>query len=92
MGTSISSILQVTTAATAVAPGPATALIASNITTASLQLSWAAPTTGNKPYTYTPQYQLPGATAWIPFSRNCLHISWQCRMVAPKMMVLRLKA
>ena len=68
MGTSISSILQVTTAATGVAPGPATNLAVSNVTGSSLTLSWVAPTVGNKPDTYTPQYKLPSATVWIPFS------------------------
>lgn len=64
MGTSISQILQVVTSAVGVAPGPATALVASSVGTTSLTLSWAAPTTGSAPLSYMPQFRLSGTTLW----------------------------
>lgn len=58
MGTSVSQIIQVTTAAIGgTAPGPATGLVASAVTSSSLTLTWVAPTFGTTPFTYQPQIQ-----------------------------------
>lgn len=64
MGTSISAIITVTTPALGVAPGPATALTASNIGISSLTLSWTAPTVGTPTLFYQPQVQVQGSGVW----------------------------
>ena len=58
MGTSISAIIQVTTPAAGVAPGPATGLTITNITSSSMTVSWTAPSVGTTPFTY--QLQMEG--------------------------------
>lgn len=62
MGTSISQIITVTTAALGVLPGPANNLVISNLSTTSLTFSWDAPSTGSTPFTYQPQMSLAGPT------------------------------
>lgn len=64
MGTSISQIIQVTTAALGIAPGLATGLAASNIAPTTLTLSWVAPTIGSQPFFYQPQLLAPGGTTF----------------------------
>lgn len=61
MGTSVSSIITVTTPALGVAPGPATGLATSNISTTALTLSWTAPVVGSLPLTYQPQVSVSGS-------------------------------
>lgn len=60
MGTSTSSIIEVTTPAQGVAPGPATGLAISNVTSTSLTLSWTAPVTGSPPFDYQVQQSVAG--------------------------------
>ena len=68
MGTSISAIIQVTTPASGVVPGQITNLSVTNITSSSVTLTWSAPTTGDPPITYLPQFASPGANpAWVSF-------------------------
>ena len=62
MGTSISQIITVITPPLGVAPGPATGLTVSSLSTASLTLSWIAPATGSAPFTYQPQVSLASGT------------------------------
>ena len=66
MGTSISQILQVTTSAVGVAPGPAGSVSAGSATTTSVALSWTAPATGSAPFSYTPMYKVAGSTTYVP--------------------------
>jgi cellulase (glycosyl hydrolase family 5)/fibronectin type III domain protein len=75
MGTSISQILQVTTTAAGVVPGPATALTLSAVTPTSLTLSWTAPTVGTTPFNYTPQFEVAGTTTWNSATVNQLGTS-----------------
>lgn len=67
MGTSISQILTVTTPALGVAPGQATGLTVSNVTTTSLTLSWTPPTTGSPPISYQAQVAVGNSSS---FSNN----------------------
>ncbi len=68
MGTSISAIIQVTTPSAGVPPGQITNLSATNITTTAVSLSWSAPSTGDPPITYLPQYAPAGPNpVWVSF-------------------------
>lgn len=67
MGTSTSAILQVTTPALGVPPSPATGLTTSLVTTTSLTLTWAAPGTGDLPFSYQPQISTDGVN-WTNIS------------------------
>ena len=64
MGTSISAILTVTTAAQGTTPGQATALTVTNILSTSLTLSWSAPSVGTQPLNYQPRYSTDGGNTW----------------------------
>lgn len=80
MGTSTSAILQVTTPAQGVAPGPPTALTPSSITTSSVVLNWANTSIGTTPITYQVQQAPPGSPpAWVnvgsPVSGGPLSVS-----------------
>lgn len=69
MGTSTSAIIQVTTPAAGVAPGPPTGVGVTNVTSTSAQVSWTAPTVGDQPISYQVQYALQSSTpTWINFS------------------------
>lgn len=72
MGTSISQILVVTTPPLGVAPGPATSLTLSNISTTSITLSWTAPTTGSLPLSYRPQVSVSGSGVWTPYGSGSI--------------------
>ena len=65
MGTSISQILQVTTSAVGVAPGPAGTPVISAVTSSGLTLTWTAPLSGSSPLSYTPQFRVQGSTTWV---------------------------
>lgn len=64
MGTSVSAIIVVTTPALGIAPGPATNVAVSNVSTTSLTLSWSAPTTGSTPFQYQPQISANNGSTW----------------------------
>lgn len=66
MGTSISSLIDVTTASLGVLPGPATGLQVSSVTATSIILSWTAPVVGTTPFEFQVQQQLVvGGAGWI---------------------------
>lgn len=64
MGTSVSNIIVVTTPALGIAPGVATALTISNLSTTSLTFSWSSPATGSTPFSYQPQISANSGATW----------------------------
>lgn len=67
MTISISDTVQATTAAAGVAPGPATGLIISAVTTSQFNLAWTAPSVGSAPLSYKAQFRVSGSSTWTPF-------------------------
>lgn len=67
MGTSVSAIITVVTPALGVAPGVATGLTTSNITSTSIALTWVAPTTGTPPFSFQAQVSVSGSNVWTDF-------------------------
>lgn len=68
-GTTPSGVVSVTTAATpSVAPTAATALTTGSVTSASIPLSWTAPSTGTTPFSYEVDYEVSGASSWTVFA------------------------
>ena len=63
-GTMVFASLSLGSAATT-APGPVSGLTASSLTASGVSLSWTAPTSGGAVSTYTIQYRVTGAPAWI---------------------------
>ena len=59
-----SSIFTIATTAINSTPGIVTGLMAGTITSASVQLTWQAPSSGAAPTSYTVQYRVTGATSW----------------------------
>lgn len=64
MGTSVSNIIIVTTPALGIAPGVATGLTISNVSTTSLTFSWSPPASGSTPFTYQPQISANSGATW----------------------------
>lgn len=64
MGTSVSAIIVVTTPALGIAPGPATGLTISNVSTTSVTFSWSPPVSGSTPFTYQPQISANSGATW----------------------------
>lgn len=66
MGTSISPLIDVTTASLGVLPGPATNLTISSVAANSVTVNWTAPTTGSPPFEFQVQQQLAvGGTGFV---------------------------
>jgi len=59
-----STIFTIATSAISSTPGIVTGLTAGTITSASVQLTWQAPSSGSAPTSYTVQYRVTGGTAW----------------------------
>lgn len=83
MGTSTSAILDVSTLAYGVAPGAATNLAVTAATTTTLPASWTAPTTGDTPFSYQPQFRANGTTSWLNFGPTILATSVVISGLAP---------
>lgn len=64
MGTSVSNIIVVTTPSLGIAPGVATGLTISNVSTTSVTLSWSPPSSGSLPFTYQPQISSNSGVLW----------------------------
>jgi hypothetical protein len=64
LGTTVFASISAGSSATA-APGQASGLIASSITSASITLSWSAPTSGGTPSMYSIQNRITGTTPWL---------------------------
>lgn len=64
MGTSVSSIIVVTTPALGISPGAAIGLTISNVSTTSVTFSWSPPTSGSTPFSYQPQISANNGVTW----------------------------